>query len=290
VKSRAKVNIKKALKFSEQLAVEAGDLLLSYQKKLNKLEIHHKEAEGVASTADLEAEKYICSRLEKEFPGTLILSEEDAFLKKLDSYQQYLNAEYCWVIDPLDGTNNFLNGIDYFAVCIGLLKKGKPYMGVVYRPRTGECFSAVHGEGAYKKDFFTHSRKKKIFAEKNEKKLAESLCCTGFSQDKGDIVDDEIRIFRHISRNSRTIRRFGSAALDMCYVAEGLYDGFWEKRLSAWDVVASGVICLEAGVKVTNFSGRTFNPFKNDFLAARTPLHNRLKKLIAETYQNLPLD
>ena len=263
------------------LALKAGDKLMKYRKRLGSLSITSKEAQGVASTADIESEKLIIKGLKKKFPEMNFLAEESAYEQwggKKEAYAHFQEMPFVWAIDPLDGTSNFLSGMDYFAVCIGLLHYGVPYMGVVYRPTTGECWSAIRGHGARYTPQLGGQKFQKLYHKNNTKPLRSSLLVTGFSSEKGDVFDREFHLFKSIMCEVRGVRRMGSAALDLCFVASGVFDGFWESGLAPWDVAAAGVIAQEAGVKITDYQGRAFHPFQDDFLAGRTPFYGKMSR------------
>ena len=274
-----------------QQAIRTGDILLKYQKNLKSLKVSTKKAQGVVSIADKNAEKFIVKQIMKKFPKHEMLAEESYFeqhTKSNPNYEKFKEKEYCWVIDPLDGTTNFLNGLDYFAVCIGLLHKGKPILGVVYRPRTGECFYSLAKSGAY---YSTDIRKglklpfaknKKVYFKKNIKSLKDGLVVTGFSGEKGTSYEQEFKVFRAVASKVRGIRRFGSAALDLCYVGLGQFDGFWERGLAPWDVTAAGSFCLESGVLISAIksSKKDFNPFADSFIAARPGFFKKFDRIL----------
>lgn len=267
------------LEFTIKLAKDAGKLLLSHQKDVKKLKVDYKKMEGVFSKADLESEKLIISRIKKKFPDHYILAEESAYKEfkgGKDGFKKFRKYPFSWIIDPLDGTSNFLNQFDYYSVCICLAVYGVPAIGVVYRPSNKDLFFAIKGKGAF---FLNRDGSNRIPKISNKKLINDSLLITGFSSEKGQVYEDEFRLFKKISSNTRGVRRLGSAALDMCYVAAGIFDGFWESGLAPWDVSASGLICQEAGVKVTNYAGKSFSPFSDNFLAARLPLYNQIKAL-----------
>lgn len=274
-----KKELESNLKFTIKLAKEAGKLLLSHQKQVKKLKVDYKKMEGVFSKADLESENLIISRIKKIHPDHFILAEESAFKEfkgEKDGFKKFTNYPISWIIDPLDGTSNFLNQFDYYSVCICLALYGVPTVGVVYRPSNNDLFFAVKGKGAF---FQSKSGFIRIPKVSNKKSINDSLLITGFSSEKGQVYEEEFRLFKKISENTRGVRRLGSAALDMCYVAAGIFDGFWESGLAPWDVSASGLICQEAGVKVTDYGGKGFSPFSDNFLVARLPLYNQLKEL-----------
>jgi len=273
-----KVNLDEALSLSLSLARLAGLHLIKKQSKISALKITVKKAQGIASNADLESEELIIDGIKKKYPDHFILAEESAFKEfngEMSRYEFLKEKEWVWIIDPLDGTNNFLNGLDYFAVCISLAHFGTPVLGVVLRPTNGDCFYSIQGRGS---KFLNFSKKiqKPISLKKysNKKSLKNSLLVTGFTTEKGPIFEEEFTLFKNMIGKSRGIRRMGSAALDLCYVAKGNFDCFWERGLAAWDVAAAGLICLEAGVVVTDYSGREFHPFQETILAARAPLHS----------------
>jgi len=278
----AKKENQKILEFMKEISLQAGKKLVRYQKKLDTLNVSSKQAQGVASEADHASEEMIIKAIKKSFPEHSILAEEDAFAKFGDAKEaldHFKKEDWCWIIDPLDGTHNFLAGMDYFAVCICLVWRGVPQVGVIHRPVTGETFHAVLGEGAWVSNPFSGKRAQRIYANKSGKKLRESMLVTGFATEKGEVFNREFDQFRKIMSKSRGVRRMGSAALDLCYVASGIFSGFWERGLAPWDVAASGLICLESGVKVTNYEGQKFHPFQKTIVAARNPVYRELISL-----------
>lgn len=280
IKNKTKADPAFFLKTALQVAKGAGEILLAAEKKIHRLKITEKVAQGVASTADLASEKYIITHLRRHFPQHQFLAEEGSYEKGQMNEASFSQAEYCWVIDPLDGTHNFLNGLNYYAVCIGLAHQGVPFLGVIYRPSTGEYFYALEGKGAFWQA--KGQKRKKLSKKTNEKLLHDCLLCTGFASEKGGLHEDEFRYFQALFRNSRGIRRMGSAALDLCLVAQGIFDGFWEKGLAPWDVTAAGVICQEAGVILSDFSGGAYHPFSSTILAARAPIQEHLLEVIKQ--------
>tara|TARA_R110000868_G_scaffold117600_2_gene312202 strand:+ start:8834 stop:9667 length:834 start_codon:yes stop_codon:yes gene_type:complete len=274
-----KTEIRKILLETMDLAEAAGAKLIRYQKKLSSLKVTHKQALGVATDADVAVEDYIMKSLRLAHPHMDVLAEENyyaSFGNKKHAYKHYQEIPWCWVVDPLDGTNNFLSGMDYYAVCIGLVHFGKPMIGVVHQPITGETYYACRGLGAYK--ISKGKKPKRLKAE--GKKLSNAMLATGFATEKGEVFDREFALFKNLMGKSRGIRRMGSAALDLCLVADGIFDGFWETGLAPWDVAASGLICEEAGVQVTDYKGREFHPFQETIIAARKPLYRELIKLV----------
>jgi len=281
-----KIKLEEAKELAVELALKAAKLLLKKQKKISALKIKNKIAQGLASDADFESEQLIIKGIKKVYPDHFILAEESAyeeFQGEMDQYKFLGEKEWVWIIDPLDGTNNFLSGLDYYGVCISLVHFGNPVMGVVLRPTNGDCFYAIKDKGAhfvkYEKNFLKKSRPIKLKNKKISKNLSQSLLVTGFAIEKGQLFDKEFELFKLMIGKSRGIRRMGSAALDLCYVADGVFDCFWERGLASWDVAAAGIICIEAGVKVTDYEGQKFHPFLPTILAARVPVHNEILSL-----------
>lgn len=270
---KTELNLEKIARASIKIAIESGDLLLKFQKKISKLKITYKEAQGVASDADLASEKFIIKELKNILPDSNFLAEEDWHSKKLKNYEGVKNLEKCWVIDPLDGTHNFLNGSDYFSICISLVDCGVPLLGIVYRPSSKEIFYTFEN----KKSYYINAKGKKSSIKSNKfKKLNESLLVTGFATEKGEVFDKEFELFKNMMGHSRGIRRFGSAALDICYVALGAWDGFWERGLAPWDIAAAGLIAQNAGLIVTDYYGQPFDPYSASFVAASKTIHDQM--------------
>jgi myo-inositol-1(or 4)-monophosphatase len=283
--SENQVSTVEALNLAMELAITSSKFLIKKQKKLSSLKITTKVAQGIASNADTESEKLIIKGIKKQYPDHFILAEESAYQEyrgEMSRYNFLKEKEWVWIIDPLDGTNNYLNGLDYYGVCISLAHFGIPILGVVIRPVTGECFFATKGKGTKLVNFtdnFTKRSPAKKLKITGKKKLRDSLLVTGFTTEKGEVFDQEFALFKMMVGKSRGIRRMGSAALDLCYVAKGVFDCFWERGLAAWDVSAAGIICEEAGVLVTDYEGQKFHPFQATILASRKPLHGEILSL-----------
>jgi myo-inositol-1(or 4)-monophosphatase len=223
------------------------------------VEVHAKgEAYNLVTEADLAAEKLIISRITEAFPGHTILAEETAASAEA--------AEDMWVIDPLDGTNNFAHSFPFFCVSIAYCRSGEPVVGVVYDPLRDELFSAERGKGA-----FLNDRPIRVSSGSD---LGESVLATGFFYDRGDMMRRTLQqIQTFFEKPIRGIRRTGSAALDQCYVAAGRLDGFWELRLSPWDYAAGALIIAEAGGRMTSIEGKPFDLFMRNVLASNGRIH-----------------
>ena len=168
--------------------------------------------------------------------------------------------------------------MDYFGVCICLSYKGEPLVGVVHRPSTHETYSAIKEKGAFliKPD----GKKRRLKLEKRRKKLKDSLLVTGFACEKGEVFNKEFTIFKTMMKNSRGIRRMGSAALDMCLVSQGIFDAFWERGLAPWDVAAAALILKEAGGVVTDYKGQVFNPFQETIVGSKSSIQKEVLEIL----------
>jgi myo-inositol-1(or 4)-monophosphatase len=275
------INLKELLQFTLDTSYEAGDILIKFQKERQELLITDKGIDGIASEADQKSEDFILDKIRTKYPSHTILSEEDYSKNKTTLFSDIKESEFLWVIDPLDGTNNFVNGIPIYAVSIALLHLGDPIIGVVYNPTSGECFHASKGGGAYLIDFKINPFKKySLFHKDNTKEMGECIFSPAPTYEKKSSTverfEEQLSVFKKNILGCRAVRRLGSAALELCYVANGNFDGYWEKHLKPWDVAAAGLICQEANVQLTDFNGQEYTPFDQSILAAVNPLHRRI--------------
>lgn len=216
-----------------QWAKEAGAVQLEYFRG-NRLDIHTKLGESdIVTAADKASEAVILGHIRSKYPDHAILSEESGDNGHLNRVR--------WVIDPLDGTTNFSEGLPIFAVSIGVEVDGEPCIGVVYAPYLNEMFTAVKGKGAYLNGNPIAPRRNGI--------MERAVVSTGFPVDKATNPDNNLDNVARVLPLVRGLRRLGSAAMDLCYVAAGYLDGYWELNLHEWDVCAATVICHEAGAK-----------------------------------------
>lgn len=261
------VNIEKLLEVAKEAAYAAGEIQLSYLGK--KKGISHKSNEfDLVTEADKLSEEKIVSIIQANFPEHAILGEESGT-------HAGNKSEYLWVLDPLDGTTNFAHNFPHFAVSIGLVKHGKIFTGVVYDVSQNELFWAAEGTGAF-------LNSEPIQVSKIEG-LNKSLLATGFPCSKEKTLEENFVYFQKFVYNSQAVRRPGAAALDLCYVAAGRLDGFWELNLCPWDVTAGTCIVREAGGKVTNFDSEDFNPEIKNIIASNSIIHEQMKKVLFET-------
>jgi myo-inositol-1(or 4)-monophosphatase len=246
-RSKNTCSVRQATEFAEfarELCLQAGALLKSAYSRPRS--ISHKGPIDLVTSADIASEKLIISKLRKVYPEHGILAEEREEITG--------DSAIRWVIDPLDGTTNFAHGYPAFCVSIGVQYAGATVAGAVYDPLRDELFSAISGRGAW-------LGRKRIHVSAT-KTIANALCATGFPYDIHSAAKDNLANFRRIIKQARGIRRGGSAALDLSYVACGRFDFYWEMKLSPWDTAAGALIAAESGATVTDFSGRPFSSGK----------------------------
>ncbi len=220
-------------------AKEAGKIV--HEKFNDRHTIGYKGEVDVVTEADKASEAYILEQIHKHFPGHAIITEETG------EYEGDLNN--CWIIDPLDGTVNYSHRLPIYSICIAFRHNGELTLGVVFDPSLDECFSAEKGKGAYLNG-------QPIQVSKAEK-LIGTLLVSGFPYDRtSDDYFRALRLFGHMTTISQGVRRLGSAALDMCYVACGRIDAYWELSIKLWDIAASSLIVLEAGGTVRGIKGQ----------------------------------
>jgi len=224
-------------------AKRAGDIILRNLGNLSASDVQPKQAFDFVTKVDRWSEEVIIKTIREKFPSHSFLAEET--LKEAGTY--------CWVIDPLDGTTNYIHGFPVFSVSIALEHQGEPVIGVVFDPLRDELFHAVRGSGA-----FLNNRQVRVSGTTT---LADSLIATGFPFRAKDMLDPYLAAFKEVFLEVSGIRRAGSAAIDLAYVAAGRFDGFFELNLSPWDMAAGCLLIAEAGGMVTDFGGG------NDFLS-----------------------
>ena len=232
-------------------------------------EVYHKGIIDLVTSADLESEKRLKEGIKEITPDILILAEESYTGK------EEIKNEYYWLIDPLDGTTNFAHKIPWFAISVALMKNKEPILGIVYNPITEEFFYALKEKGA-----FLNEEPIKV---SGTDKLIDSLLCTGFPVSKIlEKPDLFIPLFKDFMTKCQGVRRFGSAALDLAYVACGRYEGFWEPYLKPWDTAAGSLLVKEAGGKVTDYFGNPYNPFLNTIVASNKKIHDQMIEITSK--------
>lgn len=270
------IDLQKVLNHMIDWSFECGNILNSHLVKSYEkpLKVIDKGKQGVATEADVLSEKFVMEKIQKHYPGHLILSEEDAFAREL-KMEGAKDDEYLWLIDPLDGTNNFYNRVPFFCVSLALNKGNTTLVGVVYNPVNCELFYAVKGEGAYLVRLIGEKEVRiRVKKKKSKKDFKEALLSANLTSKR--VEKDLLKEFPEV----RAMRRFGSAALEMSYVAAGMLDAYWEHRLQPWDMGAAGLICKEAGVKISTISGTDYHPFCSSVLCADPALYGPLLAIL----------
>lgn len=262
MRAQTKSQVERYLDFMRPLARKAGALL---QYGFNKqLHIVYKGRINPVTDIDIKCEKLITGAIARKFPGHSVLGEEGS-----DSRGK---SEFVWIIDPLDGTVNYAHGFPVYCVSIGLEYCGEIVAGVVYDPERSELFWTGRGFSAY-----LNSNK---IAVSKERKLERALFATGFAYDIGTARRNNLGLFSRMAKKAQGIRRPGSAAIDLCWLAAGRIDGFWELKLHPWDTAAAVMIVQNAGGKTTRIDGSTYSIFSPDLLAANRYLHRQMKTVL----------
>ncbi len=247
-----------------EAARRAGDLAMRYVKRLDELKVRSKSRNDFVTQVDLEAEQAIIEIIHARYPQHAIQGEETGIQE---------GDETVWIIDPLDGTTNYLHGFPMFAVSIGVQVKGRMTVGVVYDPNRQELFTAIRGVGAQ-----LDGRRLRV---KNQQKLEGALIGTGFPYRMNDQwMDTYLNQFRAVMQVAADCRRPGSAALDLCYLAAGRLDGFWEFGLQPWDIAAGSLILREAGGLISSMTDDGDYMETGNIIAGTPKVHSELEKLL----------
>ena len=227
-------------------------------------QIDQKGAFDLVTEADTASENNIIKIIREAFPDHAILAEE--------SGANHGNTEYQWIIDPLDGTTNYAHQLPIFSIAIALAVRGETALGLVLNPMDGELFAAVSGKGATLNNMPIHVS--------TTASVHKSLLVTGFPYDFSEIIEPVMKRFSACQDSSQGVRRLGSAALDICYVACGRFDAFWEQNLKPWDKAAAAVIATEAGAKITDFANRPFALDQKEILVSNGAIHQEMLSLL----------
>jgi len=258
------------LKVAIAAARAGGDLLMQYQGNLSQVRV--KSASGdLVTEADLASEKAILTHMQTALPEHGILAEESGAQAGADT------SDYLWAIDPLDGTLNYAHGLPFFCVSIGLLIQGKPRVGVVYAPALRELYTGIV-DGS-RSEAYCNDQPLEVSVVNT---LEQSLLATGFPYDRGSRADNNYAEFMYFGDRTQDIRRPGAAALDLSFVAAGRYDGYWEKNLNAWDIVAGAAIVNAAGGLVSSYKGCPLRPETGEIVASNGSLHRALIEGLGE--------
>lgn len=242
---------------------EAGALVKQFFDQ-QQFAIDHKDGENnLVTEVDQASERLIVANIKQHFPDHGYIGEEYGNAQE--------DADYQWVIDPIDGTVNFAHGVPLCCVSIGVAYKGDVVMGAVYNPMMGELYFAEKGKGAFLNDKPIQVSKKSNFNT--------AFLVTGFPYHFPEGIDP-VKVFAHFANKKMPLRRLGSAALDLCWLASGRFDGFWEYNLQPWDIAAGMLIASEAGATCTEFDGKPMHIFSKELLVTNTILHEPLLKEI----------
>ncbi|WP_206170637.1 inositol monophosphatase family protein [Spirosoma pollinicola] len=252
------------------IATDAGAFLLQERSRFDRDAIEYKGLNNLVSYVDKETEKQIVAKLSELLPEAGFITEEGTTGQEAD--QSALN----WIIDPLDGTANFIHDLHVFSVSIGLAQGNTPIAGVIYDPNRNECFSAWQGGGAYCNG--------KSISVSPATQLGESLIATGFPYYSFDKMQSYLHILESLMQQTHGLRRMGSAAIDLAYVACGRFDAFYEYNLNSWDMAAGVLLVREAGGTVTDFDGGDAFLFRGDVVAG-SGVHPELMKVVKEYWK-----
>lgn len=258
--------------------------LLEYFGRLSAIE--EKFQAGLVSEADKTTEKIIFDYLKKLHPEMEYLGEETAFLETSKNrlsphFLQPTQKIARWILDPLDGTTNYIHQFPIFCISLALEYEKKIQLAVIDVPILGETYTAIRGKGAFVNGRRLHVSK--------TTELKSSLLATGFFAEKPDVLEEQLKLFSRLVKQTRGIRRAGAAAFDLCMVARGCFDAFWEKNLSPWDTAAGILLVEEAGGKVSTYTGGEYNPYLHEVLATNSLIHQSMLKEFQTVLTSTPV-
>ena len=251
------------------IAIQVGTFIEKETLHFSMDRVEHKGFNDLVSYVDKEAERQVVEQLHAILPEAGFITEEGT--------STTLGEHYHWVIDPLDGTTNFIHGLPVFAVSIGLMAQDEVVLGVVYEVNRRECFYAMKGGGAFCND--------QPIQVSKALKLSSSLLATGFPYYQFDLMDKYFSSMKLLMQKTHGLRRLGSAAMDLCYVASGRMDGYFEYNLNSYDVAAGVLIVQEAGGRVTEFLGGNNYIFGRNIVASNGAIHDEFLEVLAEDWK-----
>ena len=265
------MDLEKLIKPTIEIAKKAGAFIRKERQNFKLVSVENKGFNDLVSYVDKEAEKMIVSGLRVIFPDAGYITEEGT----VDQTQ----TAWKWIVDPLDGTTNFVHGVPIFSVSIALSLEGRIMMGVVYEVNLNECFYAYRGGGAFCNETPIHVSE--------ATSLKESLIATGFPYHEGGKIDRYLELLKFLLLHSHGLRRLGSAAVDLCYVASGRVEAYMEYNLQSYDVAAGTIILQEAGGKVTDFNGGENYIFGGEIIGTNGHIHEPLRQKLEEIFRNI---
>jgi myo-inositol-1(or 4)-monophosphatase len=245
-----------------EAALRAG--AIQKERYGQELQIDYKGETDLVTEVDRACERAILETIRDRFPDHDIVTEESVFAQT--------GSRHVWFIDPLDGTVNFAHGYPFFCASVGVARDGQVVAGAVYDPIKEELFTAERGKGAH-----LNGRRLRV---SRSTKLIKSLLVTGFPYDVRDDLQGKLRWFNRLMGQARAVRRDGSAALDLCYVGAGRFDGFWEERLNTWDMAAGNLVVEEAGGRVSRFDGTAIGLEHDEILATNGGIHEAMMEVL----------
>ncbi|MDX1920910.1 MAG: inositol monophosphatase family protein [Candidatus Caenarcaniphilales bacterium] len=261
----------KLLETAVKAAIRGGRIIKQYWGDLDSHQVEEKSSwRDLVTVADKKSEEAVLKTIKSKFPDHIIISEEGG--GKTETKQV---SDYKWAIDPLDGTTNFRHSYPFFCVSIGIMFKDEPIVGVVYDPIRDELFTATRGGGA-----FLNGRRIRVSKVET---LKESLLVTGFAYSVNELQQQSMELFKKLSFMTHGVRRDGAAALDLCYVAAGRLEAFWEYGLHIWDVAAGSLIVQEAEGNINDPQGQALDLFSGRILASNKLITEELLKEIKES-------
>lgn len=257
------------LTVAKKAVLEAGQIILKALDKPRNPDF--KGRADLVTDTDRQCEEIIISYINRAFPDHSILAEESGSFNT--------NSEYQWVIDPLDGTTNFVHGYPSFGVSIGCYKKGIPEIGVVLELPINRLFTAIKDGGSFVNEV--------TIKVSETADLGRSLLVTGFGYEHGEKWEANMDLFKSFTDMTQGVRRLGAASVDLCHLACGMVDGFWEFDLKPWDTAAGILIAIEAGGKITQMNGNHYNIYDNNLLATNGQIHQKMISQISPTLKAL---
>ena len=255
------------LETAREIVLRAGEIQMA--RRESGFRVAKKGTIDLVTEVDLECERMCRAVIAERFPDHDILAEELS-----SGPMEQARAPYRWVLDPLDGTTNYAHGVPIFCASLALEIEGRAEVGAVYDPTRRELFTATRGQGALLNDA--------AITVSDTGDLLDALIVTGFPYDVHEKADDLVGQFGAFLKRARAVRRLGSAALDLCYVACGRFEGFWEQHLKPWDVSAGALIAAEAGGRVTGMDGSPFDPVAAHLVASNGHVHEQMLTVIRE--------
>lgn len=258
------------LHLAKQAAAQAEPILLKYFGQLES--VGEKHQAGLVTQADLESEAAIAEFFAKHTPDFDFIGEEDAHKDPEGFRNNASSRKPRWIVDPLDGTTNFVHGFPIFCISIGLEWEGECLVGVVQAPAMNQIFSAAKNEGAWLNNKQIHVSQRKT--------VEQALVTTGFITSNKEQLHSQLKLFNKVIDKVRALRRPGAAAYDLAMVANGVFEAFWEESLSPWDTCAGVVLVEEAGGKVTQLNGQSYDPFQTSILATNGYVHSEFVQML----------